>query len=212
VVERNEPEYELNGNVFLDRLLGAKIHYRPTRDDLDSALDEVAEEVRQAGGKPYVIPRGGAGRIGALGYVNCALEIVEQANEANERIDWVVLATGSAGTHAGLVTGLTGAKSSMKAYGICVRNPKAQQEERVHKIASETAAFVGISNGIPRERVVADSDYVGPGYGLPSPEMIEAVNFTARHEGIVLDPVYTGKAMAGLIVARWAVIILKKKM
>ncbi len=199
MVERNEPEYEANGNVFLDRLLGAKLHYRPGGDGIDGALEEIATEVKRAGGKPYIIPRGGAGRLGALGYVNCAMELVQQASDTGQRIDWVVLATGSAGTHAGLVTGLVGVSSAIKVHGICVRRPKAEQEEKVYKLALETAAFIGIEADIPRERVIANGDYVAPGYGLPSPEMIEAVELTARHEGIVLDPVYTGKAMAGLI-------------
>ena len=193
------PEYEASGNAFLDRILGATIHYQAGSDDVDGSLRKVAAEVARAGGKPYVIPAAGANRIGALGYVNCALELVRQAADTGLRIDWVVLATGGAGTHAGLLTGLAAVESGIDIYGVCVRAAKAEQEEKVYKLASETAAFVGIEGGIPRARVIADGDYVGPGYGLPTPEMIEAVNLTARHEGIILDPVYTGKAMAGLI-------------
>ncbi len=196
-VDMADPEYETNGNVFLDRLFGARLHYIAGDDDDERAVQELAEEAKRAGGKPYVIPAGGANRIGSLGYVNCAQELLQQTNDMP--IDWLVLATGSAGTHAGLLTGLVGAGSAIKVLGICVRRPKAEQEEKVYELAAEVAAFVGLEAAIPRDSVIANGDYVGPGYGMPTPEMIEAVNLTAHREGILLDPVYTGKAMAGLI-------------
>ncbi len=196
-VDIADPEYETNGNVFLDRLFGARLHYIAGDDDAERAVRELAEEAKRAGGKPYVIPAGGANPVGSLGYVNCAQELLQQATDM--RIDWLVLATGSAGTHAGLLTGLAGAGSAIKVLGICVRRTKAHQEEKVHKLAAEVAELVGLEAAIPRDSVIANSDYVGPGYGLPTPEMIEAVNLTAHREGILLDPVYTGKAMAGLI-------------
>ncbi len=186
-VDMADPEYETNGNVFLDRLFGARLHYIAGGDDAERAVQELAEEAKRAGGKPYVIPAGGASPVGSLGYVNCAQELLQQANDM--RIDWLVLATGSAGTHAGLLTGLAGAGSAIKVLGICVSRPKAEQEEKVHKLAAEVAELVGLEAAIPRDSVIANSDYVGPGYGLPTPEMIEAVNLTAHREGILLDPV-----------------------
>ena len=117
----------------------------------------------------------------------------------NLRIDHLVHATGSTGTQAGLLVGLEGSNSAIPVYGISVRNEKAVQEESVYKLAEATAKKVGVKDGIDRSRVVANSDYVGPGYGQPTDSMREAVTMLARTEAILLDPVYSGKGMAGLI-------------
>ena len=193
-------DYEESGNVLLDRLFGAEIAGRlPAGTDMAAALDALAAELRGKGRKPYVIPGGGSNPVGALGYVNCALELLQQSFDAGLRLDHIIIATGSAGTQAGLVVGLVGANSGIPLTGISVRAPQARQEENVHRLAQATAELVGLSAPIPRAAVVADDNYVGAGYGLPTAEMIEAVTLTARHEGILLDPVYTGKGMAGLI-------------
>ena len=193
-------DYEESGNVLLDRLFGAEIAGRlPAGTDMAAALDALAAELRAKGRKPYVIPGGGSNPVGALGYVNCALELLQQSFEAGLRLDHIVIATGSAGTQAGLVVGLVGANSGIPLTGISVRAPRVRQEENVHRLAQATAELVGLSAPVPRAAVVADDKYVGEGYGLPTAEMIEAVTLTARHEGILLDPVYTGKGMAGLI-------------
>lgn len=193
------PLYETSGNVFLDRLFGAAIRHVPGGTDMNAALAQVAEEVQQAGGKPYVIPGGGSNPVGALGYVNCGLELLQQANDMGVRIDAVVLATGSGGTHAGLAVGLEGANSGIRIYGICVRHPKQKQEDDVHRLAQATADYVGVKGGVARGAIIANSDYVGEGYGVPTPGMAEAVTLSARHEGLLFDPVYTGKGMAGMI-------------
>lgn len=193
------PDYETTGNVFLDRLYGATIDFRPAGTDMNAACVERAREIRTRGGKPYVIPGGGSNRVGALGYVACAAELLYQANEAGLRIDCIVHGTGSAGTQAGLVAGLEGCHAGIRVHGISVRQPKANQEEAVFKLAAETADFIGIRSGIARDSVIAEDGYVGPGYGQLTPEAIEAITLTARHEGILLDPVYSGKGMAGLI-------------
>jgi L-cysteate sulfo-lyase len=125
--------------------------------------------------------------------------MLRQANDSGLRIDYVVHATGSTGTQAGLLAGLEGANTGIPVLGISVRNPKAQQEQAVYALAQTTAEHVGVKGGIDRARVVAYSDYVGEGYGVPTPGMVEAVVLTARSEGILLDPVYSGKGMAGLI-------------
>ena len=203
LLERRVPgvstDYETTGNVFLDRLYGAEIEFRPAGADLNLACDEVADQLRQDGAKPYVIPGGGSNPIGALGYASCALEILTQANDMGLRVDHIVHATGSAGTQAGLVAGLEGCNTGIGVQGISVRNPKVKQEETVYRLASETADYLGIQGGIARERVIADDGYVGPGYGQATPEMVEAVKLMALNEGILLDPVYSGKGMAGLI-------------
>jgi L-cysteate sulfo-lyase len=165
---------------------------------MNKAMEEVAEEIRSAGGKPYIIPGGGSNAIGALGYVNCALELLNQANNTGFRIDHVVHATGSAGTQAGLVTGFEGCQSQIPVLGIGVRAPKDVQENNVYQLASQTASLLGLQP-IARDRVVANCNYVGEGYGIPTASMQEAVSLTAKTEGILLDPVYSGKGMAGLI-------------
>jgi L-cysteate sulfo-lyase len=193
-------EYEESGNVLLDRLFGAEIAARvPGGTDMAAALADLAEDLRRRGRKPYAIPGGGSNPVGALGYVNCALELLQQSFEAGLRLDHIVIATGSAGTQAGLVAGLHGANAAIPLTGISVRQPKARQEENVHRLAQATGDLLGLSTPIPRAAVVAEDGYVGAGYGQPTPEMIEAVTLTARFEGILLDPVYTGKGMAGLI-------------
>jgi L-cysteate sulfo-lyase len=203
LLERRVPDvgadYEITGNVMLDKLYGASIEFRPPGLDMNAEAEAMALRLRDDGAKPYVIPGGGSNRVGALGYVSAALELLGQANDRDLPIDTVVLATGSAGTQAGLLVGLEGSNSGIDIIGISVRQPKAKQEELVHKLASETADYLGVKGGISRDRVVANSDYVGPGYGQLTPRTVEAIKLTARHEGILLDPVYSGKGMAGLI-------------
>ena len=192
-------EHNYNGNVLLDQLYGASLRKLPAGTDMNAAMEALADELRRAGRKPYVVPGGGSNPIGALGYVNAALELLGQANDRGLRIDHVVHATGSCGTQAGLVTGLVGSGSQIPVLGIGVRAPKPTQEENVFRLASATAEKLGIAGAVAREDVVADCDYVGEGYGLPTEGMIEAITLVARHEAILLDPVYSGKGMAGLI-------------
>jgi L-cysteate sulfo-lyase len=193
------PAYETGGNVLLDRLLGAELRFVAPDTDMDAACAGLAEELRERGGKPYYIPGGGSNAVGALGYVNAALELLQQANDLGLRIDCVVHGTGSTGTQAGLVCGLEGANAGIDVLGISVRRPAAAQEEAVYHTASATADYVGIRSGLERARVRANGDYIGPGYGVPTAATIEAIRLAALHEGLLLDPVYSGKAMAGLI-------------
>lgn len=191
--------YVSGGNVFLDHLMGAPTRTYAGGTDMNAAMNAVAEEVKAEGGKPYIIPGGGSNAVGALGYVNCAIEILTQANDQQLRVDSVVHATGSAGTQAGLVAGFAGLNSGIPVLGIGVRAPREAQEGNVYKLACATADLLGMSGVVKREHVVANCDYVGDGYGLPTPGMVEAVSMLARTEGILLDPVYSGKGMAGLI-------------
>lgn len=192
-------DYTQNGNVLLDLLFGAAIRRVPGGSDMAAELEKTAELVRARGGKPYVIPGGGSNAIGALGYVDCAREIVVQADELDMPIDRIVTATGSAGTHAGLVAGLAVMGADIPVLGIGVRAPKEKQEANVLKLARETAALLGRPDAVSDAMVVADCDYVGEGYGLIDHAVIEALKLAARTDGILLDPVYTGKAMKGLI-------------
>jgi len=195
----DSPDYTLNGNVLLDRLHGATVSKRPGGADMNAEMEALAAELRAKGKRPYVIPGGGSNPVGALGYVNAALELVSQANDLGLNIAHVVHATGSAGTQAGLVTGLVALNSGIPVLGISVRAPKKKQEKNVFDLACRTADHMELSGVVKREHIVARDDYVGPGYGLPTQGMVDAVILLARTEGILLDPVYSGKGMGGLI-------------
>jgi L-cysteate sulfo-lyase len=196
----HDEAYTHNGNVLLDQLHGATISLRPAASDMNAEMELLAQQLRDDGKKPYIIPGGGSNEIGALGYVNAAFEMTHQANESLLRIDHLVHATGSAGTQAGLVVGMQAMNSGIPVYGVSVRAPKAKQEENVFGLAQRTLDFMGLAQSlVPRDSVVANSDYVGDGYGLPTDSMVEAVKMLATYEGILLDPVYSGKGFAGLI-------------
>ncbi len=192
--------YVYNGNVLLDQLHGATITGHPADTDMNAAMEELAQKLRDDGKNPYIIPGGGSNEIGALGYVNAAIELTTQANDRSLRIDHLVHATGSSGTQAGLVLGMEGMRTGIPVYGVGVRAPKQKQEEMVYSLAQRTAEYIGLSpDVVAREKVVANSDYVGDGYGLPTNAMVEAVKMLAQYEGILLDPVYSGKGFSGLI-------------
>jgi L-cysteate sulfo-lyase len=191
--------YANSGNILLDRIFGANLREYPGGTDFDTAMAEVAAEIEASGGKPYLIPGGASNRVGALGYVNCALELLEQADEQGIVVDHLVTATGSAGTQAGLIVGLKAARPDVPLLGIGVNVPKEVQEDRVYNLACETADYIGKPGIVAREDVVANCDYVGAGYGIPTAGMNEAVLLLARLEGLLFDPVYSGKALAGMI-------------
>lgn len=195
----NDPSYILNGNVLLDRLHGATVSKRAGGSDMNAEMDALAAKLSANGDTPYIIPGGGSNPTGALGYVNCARELVEQAADIGLDIDAFVHATGSAGTQAGLVTGLAAIQSDIHLLGIGVRAPQEKQEQMVHDLAVRTAAHLGTGLKIPRDHVRANCDYVGPGYGLPTDGMRNAVRLLAQTEGLLFDPVYSGKGLDGLI-------------
>jgi D-cysteine desulfhydrase len=188
-----------SGNNFLFDLLGVEsVHVAKAGEDLAGTMTQIANELAAQGRRGYVIPGGGSTPLGALGYVTCAQEIIQQSFDLGVDFEHVVCASGSAGTHAGLLVGFTGARYETTLTGINVRRPRAEQEGNVHSLSIATAALLGVP-APARESVRALDEWVGPGYSLPTPEMIDAVRMLARTEGILLDPVYTGKAMAGMI-------------
>ncbi|PWC13511.1 D-cysteine desulfhydrase [Brenneria roseae subsp. americana] len=193
-------DYQRSGNILLDHLLGGEIvDHLPAGADMQQAMEELADTLRKEGFKPYVIPGGGSSPVGALGYVACAEELLFQSSQQRLRIDHIVHATGSTGTQAGLVAGLTATHSQIPLLGISVRAPKEKQEENVYALAQRTWQLLGIPGEIPRDAVNVNSDYVGKGYGIPTEGTLEALRLLAQLEGILLDPVYSGKGMAGLI-------------
>ena len=193
-----DANYRTNGNVLLDHLHGATTEHFPGGHDMAGALADKAEALRREGRRPYAIPGGGSNPTGALGYVDAALELVAQANAQGLRIDRLVHATGSSGTQAGLVAGLAAMNAGIPVLGIGTRAPKEKQEQMVHDLACRTAEKLGVPP-VPREAVVANTDYVGDGYGLPTESGLEAIRMFAQLDGILLDPVYSAKGAAGLI-------------
>ena len=190
---------DASGNNFLFDLLGAEaIRVVEGGADLGAEMNRLAADLITEGRRAYIIPGGGSTPLGALGYVVCAREILAQCMEQTLAFDAIVTASGSAGTHAGLLVGLTGAQSGTPLIGINVRRPRAEQEANVLRLAADTAEALGLP-APTASAVEALGDWVGPGYSLPTDEMIEAVKLFARTEGILLDPVYTGKAAAGLL-------------
>jgi D-cysteine desulfhydrase len=191
---------DASGNNFLYRLLGAeKTIVVPSDADFQTIMTAEAEEIAHDGGQAYIIPPGGSNPIGTTGYVACAQELLAQCFERGLAIDKVVCASGSAGTQAGLIVGFQGTNSQIPVIGINVSRKKEEQETSVHALVQKTAERLEINTPIPREATMCYDEYVGPGYTIPTPEMAEAVRILARTEGILLDPVYTGKTMAGLI-------------
>jgi D-cysteine desulfhydrase family pyridoxal phosphate-dependent enzyme len=181
------------GNVLLDELLGADVVWAGTRDyyGAEAAIDEVADALEAEGRRPYRMPVGGASTVGALGYVAAALELRQQLPD----VGVVVVADGSGGTHAGLVAGF-GDHAAVLGVDVGTRPDLA---ERVPEKAAEAAALAGLPAPVGEVRL--DRDRFGTGYGAPTAAAREALDLAARHEGLLLDPVYTGKAMAGLVAA-----------
>ena len=191
---------DASGNNFLFRLLGVeKITVVDLGTDLNAAMQAEAEELAASGRKGYIIPGGGSNPLGTLGYVACAQEILGQAFQKGLQFDHLVCASGSGGTHSGILVGMRAMGSRIPITGISVRRPVSEQEGLIGGLARKTREFLGLpAEPVEGELKIFD-DYVGPGYSIPTPEMAEAVRTFARTEGILLDPVYTGKAAAGLL-------------
>ena len=202
LLERRVPDraadYETTGNVLFDHIFGTTIEFRPPGLDMNAEARAVTEKFAANGRKPYFIPGGGSNEIGALGYVSCAYEMLAQFDAQGLDVGWIVLASGSAGTHAGLLAGLHAAGSDIPVMGISVRQPRERQIAAVHKLAAATAAQL---TDIPLslDKTLIDDGYVGAGYGLPTEGTIAAINLIARKEGVLLDPVYSAKGLAGMI-------------
>lgn len=191
---------EASGNNFLFQLLGVKsITVVPGGSNMMEAMEKVAAKLTAEGRKPYIVPGGASTPLGALGYVGCMEEIMHQMFEMGLNFDRMVVPSGSAGTHAGIIAGMIGNNINIPVTGIGVNRPKPVQENAVHTLANQTLDLLGVEARVPAEKVVAFDDYVGPGYSLPTDAMVEAVKMLAETEGILLDPVYSGKAMSGLI-------------
>ncbi|MDD9902592.1 MAG: D-cysteine desulfhydrase family protein [Rhodospirillaceae bacterium] len=195
--------YLKSGNVLLDRLLGAVIHEYPDGEDeagADRNLSKIAEAIAERGGKPYVIPLSADHPpVGALGYVEAAAELVAQAEAMGISIDTVVVPSGSASTHAGMLAGMKAMGSPVRVLGICVRRDAAAQGPRVLKRTRETLELAGLSTEVTDTDVHVTDAWLGDGYGRLNDAAREAMTLAAECEGLLLDPVYTAKSLAGLI-------------
>lgn len=189
-----------SGNNFLFELLGVKsLGVVEAGSDMMAKMEEKAEELKSAGKKPYIVPGGASNEIGALGYAACAEETMTQLNDMMLDMDHIIVPSGSAGTHSGMIVGMTGVNGNIPISGVNVSRVKDVQEGIVFDLAQRTAKKLGVENAIKREDIVCFDGYVGPGYSLPTDSMIEAVKLFSMNEAILLDPVYSGKAAAGLI-------------
>lgn len=203
VIEERVPgSYDANasGNNFMFRLLGVEaITVVPGGSNMAQAMQAVVEDLAREGRKGYIIPGGGSNAIGGLGYVACAQELQQQFFEQGVRIDQVVVGSGSSGTHGGLLAGFLGNHIQIPIVGIGVSRDPVDQNPLVHREAQAVADLLGLKMKVPAESVVSFGDWWRPKYSVPNQAMVEAVQMLARTEGILLDPVYTGKIMAGLI-------------
>lgn len=190
--------YENSGNVLLNKVFGASLAYRPGGLDMNAEAEAAGARLREAGRRPYVIPGGGSNATGALGYARCAQELFDQVSASDESFDWLVMATGSTGTQAGLVAGLHAIGWDLPVMGVSVRQPRERQVAAVFGLTAKTLETLGAAPA-PTSKILVDDGYVGPGYGVPAASTLEAITLTARTEGLLLDPVYSAKGMAGLI-------------
>ena len=193
--------YGDNGNHLLDRVLGGELH--AVADDGEATelrIRELVDELRGAGHRPYVVPLGASDGVGSMGYVACAAELLTQCRDQGLEPSHVVLATGSAGTHGGLLAGLRALGSSIEVIGISVSEPAAAKREKVRAVIEQLAArWPGAPPVVPDGDVEVRDEFVGPGYGVPTAAGRRALELAARTEGLLLDPVYTAKALAGLL-------------
>jgi L-cysteate sulfo-lyase len=196
-----QADYVRTGNVLLDRLLGVQLHVAAdTGQATNEELARLVAQAQRAGRRPYVIPVGASDAVGSLGYVNCAIELLEQCAAGGIDPSHIVVATGSAGTHAGLLTGLRLHSSAIEVLGVAVSETAAIKTGKVRRVVDQLVALLGAAPDVVSDRDIQVLDaYVGRGYAIPAPETIHAVRLAAQTEALILDPVYTGKAMAGLI-------------
>jgi D-cysteine desulfhydrase/L-cysteate sulfo-lyase len=196
-------DYRQSGNVLLDRILGATIHTYPKGEDEDGAdanLKMIADELRSTGRQPYIIPLApGHPPLGALGYVRAAEEILDQLGDLEDEIDHIFVASGSGSTHAGLLFGLRSLNWLKPVIGVCVRRNRALQHDRISNRCREVAELLDMDNPVTSEDIRITDETFAPGYGKLNDQTLEAIDLCARREGLLLDPVYTGKSMAACL-------------
>ncbi len=205
VLTATSDQPELAGNLLLDKLYDADIRLVPSIDPMfavgndEAVVAEVVAEETAAGRTPYVIPVGGSSGVGVFGYIGGTAELVDQLHESGIRPSRLYYASGSRGTQAGLTLGARLCAAPYAVYGVAVSGGEPEKIERAKRIANEAASLLGLSERLDRGDLFTDQGYIGDGYGIPTPESLEAITLLAKTEAILLDPCYTSKAMAALI-------------
>jgi D-cysteine desulfhydrase family pyridoxal phosphate-dependent enzyme len=193
------------GNLLLDYLYGATVHFVPAIDPMlavghdEARVAEVVADEAARGRRAYVVPVGGSSAVGALGYVEGTAELVQQLREMDVKASRLYYASGSRGTQAGLTLGAKRSDAPYRLWGVAVSAGEPEKIERARRAANDAAALLGESTRVAREDLFTDQRFIGEGYGIPTPEGLEAIRLLAQTEAILLDPTYTSKAMAALI-------------
>lgn len=198
--EKGSYQKQANGNNLLYQLMSPEcLHIVPPGTDMELEMELVAETLKKQGRESYIIPGGGSSPIGCLGYVSCAKELLIQTEEMGFEPDGIVVTSGSGGTQAGMITGLSCLSRNIPVYGIQISNrlTSLEQSEKIAQLSKDTAALLGLTTELPAP--ICLNGYIGPGYTWPSPDTVETIKLLLKTEGILLDPVYTGKAMNGLL-------------
>jgi D-cysteine desulfhydrase family pyridoxal phosphate-dependent enzyme len=206
VLTSDEEPPVVQGNLLLDYLLGAEVHFLAGRDPMKTTndregerLDEIVRDLSARGDAPYLIPMGGSSPVGTFGYVLGTLELVTQLSRIGQSPTRLYYASGSRGTQAGLSLGARMYSAPYQPVGIAVSGGEPEKSQKALRIANEAAELLGAATRLTLDELLTDNSYIGPGYGVATPGSVEAIRLLAQYEGIFLDPVYTGKAMAGLI-------------
>lgn len=206
VLTSKSGEPPLQGNLLLDHVYGATVYYVPAPDDPRLALGndeakvrEVEAALRAAGMAPYVIAVGGSSPVGALGYALATVELMEQLSAAQARPSRLYYASGSRGTQAGLTLGAKICEAPYRVYGVAVSTGEPEKTHRAMNAANGAAAILGVAARVGFDDLFTDNSFIGEGYGIPTRECLEAIALLARTEGMLVDPCYTGKGLAGLV-------------
>ncbi|HSH03077.1 MAG TPA: D-cysteine desulfhydrase family protein [Anaerolineae bacterium] len=204
LILRGSPPQTAVGNLLIDQLLGAHIYWAPDKETAPTIVEEVIQELKTLGRTPYLIPYGGSNVMGATGYVLAMQELNQQLDQLNLNIDFILTASSSGGTQAGMVVGAHAYQIRSQILGISIDQSASNLKAQVGALATATATHLGLDTLAANDLVNANDDYLGEGYAIVGEQEQEAIQLTAQKEGLLLDPVYTGRAMAGLIdLIRW---------
>lgn len=202
-VTTKDPRYRDSGNVIIDKLLGATLHSYPQGEDesgADRQLEKISADLRDAGRRPYIIPLApGHPPLGSLGYVVAAKELLSQIMESGFAVNEILVASGSGATHAGLLFGLRALGSTIQVTGVCVRRDATRQQVRIRETCEGIATLLEIESGVIDDDIKLTDAFLAPGYGKPNQATLRAIVLGAQAEGLMLDPVYSGKALAAVI-------------
>ncbi|HEX5164289.1 MAG TPA: D-cysteine desulfhydrase family protein [Thermomicrobiales bacterium] len=200
VLNASSTDPEVQGNLLLDKLLGATVHVVVGgSEERQAKVDEVAADLSDSGAVPYVIPGGGSNGVGSLGYVGAMLELSHQLWEQSVQPKAMYFAAGGGGTHSGIIVGAKLFNLDFAIIGVLVEGKNEAGVERAYRVTGWTAERLGIDNPVAKSDIVCDDGHVGEGYGIPTEEGLDAIKLLARTEGVLLDPVYTSKAFAGMV-------------